>query len=382
MADKKTILFVSHKHPPSIGGMETHNYHLKLGLEKEFNLIPLIIGPQESRVSFFWNIRKKMITALHENHVDAVYVNDGLLALIVSGLKQKFPVVTFIATIHGLEATFPATIYQQRILPRLKAYDLLIGVSNFTKSILDNIKGLNGKTQCILNGIDHQVYNLTPLEKEEFSEKYAFLKNKKVLLSVGRPVIRKGFSWFAKNVLPSLDSDVKYVVAGPLPKKDRMYTLRNYVLPKSLNHQINLALGYPEDTWTLSKIENPNLILTGGLSYAELNYLIDRADLFIVPNIEVRGDAEGFGLVALEGAIHKKLVISADLQGLKDAIINGRNGVVLPSANKQKWIDACQYYLDHTSETEEFGRKAYEYTTNNYSWDKMVEEYIDLFKKM
>ncbi|HMP30527.1 MAG TPA: glycosyltransferase family 4 protein [Saprospiraceae bacterium] len=382
MTGLKTILFVSHKHPPSIGGMETHNFHLKLGLEKSFKVIPLIIKPKESRISFFWNIKSKMEKILHENHVDLVYVNDGLLALVVSGLKVKFPSTLFTATIHGLEATFPVSIYQKNILPRLNHYDLFIAVSNFTKNILDNVDGLSKKTICILNGIDHQVYQLSENEIVEFDKKYADFADKKVLLSVGRPVLRKGFSWFAQHVLPLLPDNVFYVVAGPLPKKSMIDSLRHNLLPKRLNHALNLALGYPEDAANLLTIRDNRLRLTGSVSYAELNYLIERADLFIVPNIEVAGDAEGFGLVALEGAIRAKVVIAAYLQGLKDAIIHSKNGIVILPKDVDEWLVYCKYYIENQDMGINFGKDAKNYTIQHYSWEKMSSQYVDAFYKL
>lgn len=379
MNSKKTVLFVSHKHPPSIGGMETHNYHLKLGLENTFNLINLIIAPKESRISFFFEIRKRMKVALSQNRVDIVYVNDGLLAIIVGTLKKSYPNVEFIATIHGLEATFPSNIYQNHLLTRLKYFDKLICVSNFTKSVLDKFEELKDRTYCVLNGIDHNTFVIDAEDKKKFGTKYEFIADRKILLSVGRPVKRKGFSWFATQVLPDLGQNPVYIVAGPLPNDKNSYSWRNLLLPRKVNHLINLAFGYAEDAWNLKKIENKNLILTGSVSFAELNYLIDLADLFIVPNIEIKGDAEGFGLVALEGAIRGKMVIAADIQGLKDAISHQNNGIKVPSEDKQKWVEICNDLLSDNSHFTLESENIKTFTVQNYSWDKMVKEYINLF---
>jgi phosphatidylinositol alpha-1,6-mannosyltransferase len=374
------VLFVSHKHPPSIGGMETHNFHLKVGLEKEFNLIPIVIAPNESRISFFWKVRKRMISVLNQHHTDFVYVNDGLLAIIAGSLKESFPDTQFIATIHGLEATFPSSFYQQRLLTRLRYYDKLICVSNFTKGVLDKINVLSGKTYCILNGIDHNTYVVSEHEKCLFEEKYSNISGRRILLSVGRPVKRKGFSWFATEVLPHLENDPVYIVAGPLPSDESTYKWRKKLLPETLNHLINLAFGYAEDSWSLRKIENKNLVLTGSVSYPELNFLIDKCDLFIVPNILVDGDAEGFGLVALEGAIRGKIVLAADIQGLKDAISHHNNGIKIQSGDALNWIKICNDLLSKTASDHLTSHQIKSYTIDNYSWNKMVKEYIALFK--
>jgi phosphatidylinositol alpha-1,6-mannosyltransferase len=380
MDDKKVILFVSHKHPPSIGGMENHNYHLKIRLEKDYTLIPIIIQPGESSISFFRSVRKRMMHELESKKIDSVYVNDGLLGIIIADLKLKFPNVKFISTIHGLDVTFPVKFYQKKLVPRLRHFDKLICDSRFTNDVVDKFDELKSKSITILCGNDSEIYKLSATERQQFDEKYKYLEEFKILLSIGRPVKRKGFSWFAKNVLPNLASNVRYLVVGPLPKISFSHKLRNFVLPSKTNHYINLGLGFPEDFEELQKIKDGKLILTGKVSYPELNYLIERADLFIVPNVDVKGDAEGFGLVALEGAIRNKVVLAADLQGLQDAISDQNNGFLLPSEDQAKWVEKVNYFLNDPQKTKEMGISAGKYTIENYSWDKMTKEYSDIFR--
>ena len=293
---------------------------------------------------------------------------------------MKYPAVKFIATIHGLDVTFPLNFYQKKIVPRLRYFDKLICDSHFTQDVVDKFEELKSKSITILCGNDNDVYQLSDAERKQFDEKFSYLDGKKILLSIGRPVKRKGFSWFANNVLPQLGNDCRYLVVGPLPKKSFDFQLRNILLTNKINHLINLGVGYPEDFAELLKIKDEKLILTGGVSYPELNYLIERANLFIVPNVDVKGDAEGFGLVALEGAIRKKVVLAADLQGLKDAISDQNNGFRLPSVDTQKWVEKVNYFLTNPDITKERGEMASKYTKENYSWDKMTEEYSQIFR--
>jgi glycosyltransferase involved in cell wall biosynthesis len=90
-------------------------------------------------------------------------------------------------------------------------------------------------------------------------------------------------------------------------------------------------------------------------------------------------DMEGFGLVALEAAVMGKIVLVSDLEGMKDAIINGKNGYRIPSGNAQMWADAIHHHIENHTLT---GEDIKAFTTQNYSWEKMCRAYIDEMKKM
>ena len=50
------------------------------------------------------------------------------------------------------------------------------------------------------------------------------------------------------------------------------------------------------------------------------------SDIFIMPNIPIPGDMEGFGIVLLEANLAGTPAVAADLEGIKDVIENGKNG--------------------------------------------------------
>jgi phosphatidylinositol alpha-1,6-mannosyltransferase len=154
------------------------------------------------------------------------------------------------------------------------------------------------------------------------------------------------------------------------------------MLPQSLVRKYHLAIGYPEDTEKLLSLNNNRVVVLGKLPQDELDYLIQRADLTIVPNIDVAGDVEGFGLVALEHSIKEKLVLAADIQGLKDAIIHNKNGIKLPPGDALSWAKSVTHWLQKVEESTNFGIKSRIFTIENYSWDKMGDGYLKEFNRL
>jgi glycosyltransferase involved in cell wall biosynthesis len=77
--------------------------------------------------------------------------------------------------------------------------------------------------------------------------------------------------------------------------------------------------------------------LLGRISDEEREQLLHGSDLFVQPNIEVPGDMEGFGLVTIEAALRGLPVVAADLEGIKDAVVDGETGWLLPTGDAAAW---------------------------------------------
>jgi phosphatidylinositol alpha-1,6-mannosyltransferase len=137
-----------------------------------------------------------------------------------------------------------------------------------------------------------------------------------LLLTLGRLVRRKGVLWFVSNVLPKLPANVVYLVAGD---GEDMAPLRAAVARLGLTDRV---------------------VLLGQVDDAERETLMRGADLFVQPNVTVPGDMEGFGLVVVEAAMRGTPVVAAALEGILDAVVDGRTGTLLPSADVDAWVTA------------------------------------------
>ena len=73
----------------------------------------------------------------------------------------------------------------------------------------------------------------------------------------------------------------------------------------------------------------------GTLSDEQVANLYRGADLFVMPNIAVEGDIEGFGVVLLEAGLNGMTSIAARLEGIEDAVTHGANGFLVESRDAQ-----------------------------------------------
>ena len=258
------VLFITRKYPPQIGGMERYSYDLINSMSCEKKIIAL----RYSQIHLIWFIPYALIKGIFlSRQVDLIYLCDSLLAPIGLILKliSKKPVL---ATAHGLDIIYNSWIYKNINIRSLKYLDKVIAVS---KSTRNNCLGVGVEPEkCIFipNGI--KIKNLGKKHtKDDLSKFLKFnISNKKILLTIGRLTKRKGVSWFIKNVLPCLDVNTIYVIAGE----------------GSENKEIKKVI-------TENRMIN-QVIMLGEISEKEKELLYQTSDVFIMPNIKVINDKE------------------------------------------------------------------------------------------
>lgn len=346
------ILFISRAYPPVVGGIETQNYELYTWLSKIAevkliankrgkNLLPLFLPYALLRGLF---LLKKY---------DVLLLGDGVLGIVGWFLKLFYrkPVV---CVVHALDLTYKLGLYQKLwVKIFIKKSDRIISVGN--EAIKIGIeKGIpEEKFAFVPNGIDTEKY-IGNYQKENLKSILGEgAERKKIILTSGRLVKRKGVAWFIENVMPKLDNSVIYAVAGDGPDKDN---IKSAVEKNGLQGRVK-TLGYVTDEVR--------------------NILFNTCDLFVQPNIKVAGDAEGFGISVIEAASCKLPVIASRLEGLKDAIKDGQNGFLIEPYDIDGYINKINVLLSDSEYRKNFGEKARQFVIGNYSWDKIAKRYLE-----
>lgn len=357
------ILFISRKHPPSIGGMEKFSFELTSSILKKRDGIKIVWGGSQKWLPFFYPyLLLKSFSACLYNKIKIIHLGDPVLSPIGLILKIFFK-KPMVVNLHGLDITYQNRLYQF-FLPRLlNKIDLMISISNQTKKEAEK-RGIDrDKIVVITPGIfEEELPSLD--EKKSFQPLFDITNNdfkgKLLLLTVGRLVRRKGVYYFISEVLPELDDSEKYayLVCGGGP---------DY---KAINDLI------------IEKKFEDKVFLTGKISGELLDLAYRRADIFIMPNIEVEGDMEGFGLVALEACLYKLPVVASNIEGIRNAIIDNKNGILVQPGDKNKLVSVIKGLSKDEDFRLRFGENAREFVFRNYGWDNVSDEYIKCFESL
>ncbi|MBU1177655.1 glycosyltransferase family 4 protein [Patescibacteria group bacterium] len=347
------VLFITRKYPPQIGGMEKYSYELIRHFPTEKEVIAL----RKSQLHLIWFLPYALVMGLFlARQVDLVHLGDGLLAPL-GWIIKKISGKPAVVTVHGLDVIYDKWLYQSVCASALKNLDKVIAVSESTKQECLQRGVSADKCVVVPNGVVVKETDASYSRSDLTKLLGANIGNKKVLLTVGRLVPRKGVVWFIENVLSQLEN-VVYVVVGRGSEEKK---IRRIVENKKLEDKVFLLTGIVDD---------------------QLEILYHTADLFIMPNVKVKGDREGFGLVALEAAARGLVVVAAALEGIQEAIANNQNGILIEAENGEEFAETSQNLLADDRRRQELSRRAREYTLTNFSWDKIAERYFDEISKL
>jgi glycosyltransferase involved in cell wall biosynthesis len=102
---------------------------------------------------------------------------------------------------------------------------------------------------------------------------------------------------------------------------------------------------------------------------------LQAADIFVFPT-----EKEAFGISLIEAMACGLPVISTDVGGLKDIIIDEWNGLKIQPGEVHQLNHAIKALLDDSSLTQKIGRNALETTRKSYSIETVLQQYIELFR--
>lgn len=350
------ILFISRTYPPVVGGIEKQNYEISRSLS-ELCDVDLVVNTKGKRYLPIFIIHVLISSVFKLPRCDVVVLGDGVLG-IVGYLFKIFSNKPVVGIIHGLDLTYRNPLYQKLwINIFVKRLDKLIAVGNETirQGVLRGIP--RSKFYFVPNGVSLKKalpdYSRKDLEKLLGRE----IKGG-VLLTLGRLVKRKGVAWFIEEVIPALKKDLVYIVAGEGKEKKSII---------ALIHKYNL--------------QNRVLIL-GSVTGKQKELLYCTADLFIQPNIEVEGDIEGFGLTVLEAASYGLPVIASELEGLRDAINSGENGILIESGDNSRFREEIEELLENDEKRKQLGINAKKYVEKNFSWESISRKYLGVLEEV
>lgn len=366
------ILYISHLHPPenapleNLGGMQNVSMQLASELDQrdDIELETIIMQSSWKNINvkttfFLLSLLKRIPERVKSFQPDVILFSSMVTAAVVPLLfkKRDIPLVTIN---HGQDVTLPVSIYQWYVPYIFDALNGVISVSSATRQA--SIKrGLSPDKAVVLpNGFDVSVQKKLPSKSnavKQLEKKYdLFLKNKKILITVGRQVKRKGHEWFIREVMDKLPDDIVFFLVGYGPEYEA----------------INRAREQSESA--------QRIIITGKISDDLLQACYAAADLFVMPNIPVQGDMEGFGIVLLEANRAGVPAISADIEGMRDVIKQGVNGYRVPHSNANLFAKKITDTLN--GDLKALAASSKKYAIENFSWNSVAERYVSFLKTL
>lgn len=366
------ILFISHKYPPAVGGMEKQSFELINNAALYLKVHTIVYDNEESILTFFFRLNQRILSKIKDNPgIRLLHFNDGLIAALAS-FHKGYDHLKKVVTLHGLDIVFPFPYFQRKVIPRFNTFDQVIAVSQATAEAAQSRGIDSSRISVIPNGVD-PVASISLQEDDKFPPYF---------ITLGRPVKRKGFSWLMQHVIPALHGNFKLLMVGPFDQRPTLKERLLNLLPAKLYHLSTLFLGHPTDQQEMRRLLKayPEKIQhLGKVPFAQLKHLLANAKAFLMPNIHVPGDMEGFGLVCLEASSAGAVVVASELEGITSAITHNHNGLLLNTQDTDAWIGQLQSILDNPDHYQNLGQQFKNNTNADFSWDIMARSYCHTF---
>lgn len=323
------VLLVTRNFPPLLGGMEKVNQHLLGALQPAWRTA--LCGPagcveyappqtevRQSRVKplplFLIATLWHAIRLASRRKPAWVIAGSGLTAPI-AWLAARCAGGRAAVYLHGLDIVAPSHAYQWLWLPFIRRCDLALANSTNTANL--------ARSRGVQSGITHVLHPGTDLPTldadagRDFRARHGF-GQRPLLLSVGRLTQRKGLVEFVAKALPAVAArypDVLLVVIGD-EASDALHARAG-----SERERILAAV-------RMAHVEQ-HVCFLGRCDDAALSAAYQAADMHIFPVLELPGDVEGFGMVALESAAHGLPTVAFAVGGIPDAALDGQTGTLV-----------------------------------------------------
>ncbi len=355
------ILFISRAYGEHAGGMERLSYEL---IQSFSPSAQSIVNQTKPGKSLFATRMQSLLFALSvvpkairfSKNADIVHIGDPVLSF-VGWCIMRIRHIPVVITVHGLDISYDNFLYQFYLRLFFKSFAQYIAISKYAQKLLLH-HGVRSNVIVIPPGVRDTLYSERYNRNDLSKLLYRNVSGRVILATAGRLIARKGHAWFIKNVMTKLPRIALYVIAGDGPERSNIAA-----------HIKSLKL---ED----------RVIMLGRISHENKKILFNTIDAFIQPNIPVAGDVEGFGIAPIEAALCGRPVFASSVDGIPSAIHEGKNGTLLSPKETTAWVNAILKFMQHPISNEPSGKVARAYTIENFSWEKITQEYTKVFERL
>tara|TARA_Y100000590_G_C15648366_1_gene987807 strand:+ start:222 stop:1352 length:1131 start_codon:yes stop_codon:yes gene_type:complete len=301
---------------------------------------------------------RKINTIIKKNKIDIVHVRSRVPAWILKFVtKKNFKTVSTFHNIYGSEFFF-----KKKYNLAMKDVDKIVAISKFVKSSITKLYQINPKKITVIHrGIDTDFYDPEIKKEDDFKKflsKFNLPSDKKIILFPGRLAEWKGQINFLNVLEQYKGKNIFCYFVGD--DKNNSYTQKFFKKIKD------------------KKLDSMCKIL-GQLSQEDLRMMYICSDVIISAPLK----PEGFCRVIGEGLAMKKIVLSYNYGGAKEQL-DDLDSIfkIVPNDQIDLKNKIDKVFKLSNSHKSKIGSIARDHIINNFSKEKMLNKYLNFYKRV
>jgi phosphatidylinositol alpha-1,6-mannosyltransferase len=369
------ILYLAWNFPPATGGMEYTSGKLFERLQKlGYSMTAVarhdphgsggsshVFRPSRPGLLFYQFFSLVMGWRLMmQNSYDLIIcpgITNGPVAWLLSRCFRK----PYLMLAHGSDILHEGRLYRHVMRFLFRHANGIASNTAMTKALLEREGVCPSNIRVIYPSVETDRF--PPRREVGDAKEERNLSGRKVLLSVGRLIRRKGVLDFIENVMPALTQrfpELVYVVVGGNATQSLIHHERMFDRISRRIKELHL--------------EN-HVRLMGEIDGKTLHELYYASDIFVLPVMEIPGDVEGFGLVFIEAGLAGMPVVSTRVGGIPEAVLDGKTGILLNSEDWTGMAKVLGELLEDASQREAMGANGRQRALEAFAWTAIEQQY-------
>jgi phosphatidylinositol alpha-1,6-mannosyltransferase len=279
---------------------------------------------------------------------------EGLMALMLRVLTGT----PYLCYVHGEEMNIAASSRELAWLARrvLARAELVIGNSRNTETILRRDWQLPSQRLRVLHpGVD--TWRFSPAPRDSEVRARLGWTDRRVVLTVGRLQRRKGHDHLIR-ALPAIRQRVPDLLYAIVGDGEERTVLRELAGREGVSDMVQFL---------------------GELDDAMLVRCYQQCDLFVLPNREVNGDIEGFGIVLVEAQACGKPVVAGRSGGTAETMRVGETGQLVDCSSVPPLVETVSELLADPARCARMGEAGRSWVVQRFDWAVLSEEASRIF---
>jgi phosphatidylinositol alpha-1,6-mannosyltransferase len=278
----------------------------------------------------------------------------GLLA------KRRFG-IPYLCYVHGEELNIGRQSRELGWMMRkvLRSAHMVIANSRNTATVLQSQWSVSDSQLRLMHpGVD--IERFVPAARSAEVRRRLGWDNRPVVLTVGRLQARKGQDHFILSMdqIRRAQPNLLYVIIGD--GEQRAY-LEQLGRQRGLQESVQLRINCDDE---------------------DLIHCYQQCDLFALPNREVNGDFEGFGMVLLEAQACGRPVLAGTSGGTAETLLPGKTGRVVRCEQTEPLARAVIDLLSDRQKLETMGQAARQWVVERFDWKVLSRQASELFESL